>query len=83
MHVTAGWAVGVATLLLLLGTPQGSRAEATLSFSSRYEYFCWHPGAQGHACRQRASKQGFQEHWADNGTCYINRLELNRSRTHW
>ena len=57
MHVTAGWAVGVATLLLILGTPQGSRAEATISFSSRYYYFCWNPGAQGHACSQRSSKK--------------------------
>jgi hypothetical protein len=57
MPVTAGWAVGVATLLLLLGTPQESRAEATISFSSRYYYFCWNPGAQGHACSQRSSKK--------------------------
>jgi len=57
MPVTAGWAVGVATLLLILGTPQGSRAEATISFSSRYDYFCWNPGAQGHACSQRSSKK--------------------------
>ena len=45
MPITAGWAVGVATLLLLLGTPQGSRAKATISFASRYDYFCWNPGA--------------------------------------
>jgi hypothetical protein len=36
MRVKAGWAVGVATLLLILGTPQVSRPEATISFSSRY-----------------------------------------------
>jgi hypothetical protein len=50
MHVTAGWPVGVATMLLSLGTPQVSRSEATISFSSRYYYFCWNPGAQGYAC---------------------------------
>jgi GH25 family lysozyme M1 (1,4-beta-N-acetylmuramidase) len=55
MHVTAGWTVGVAMMLLILGTPQVSRPEATLSFSSRYYYFCWNPGAQGHACSQRSS----------------------------
>ena len=55
MHVTAGWTVGVATMLLMLGTPQVSRPEATLSFSSRYDYCCWNPGAQGHACSQRSS----------------------------
>jgi len=57
MHVTAGWTVGVATLLLILGTPQASRPEATISFSSRYYYFCWNPSAQGHACSQRSSKK--------------------------
>ena len=57
MHVKIGWAVGVAALLLLLGTPQVSRAEATISFSSRYYYFCWNPGAQGYASRQRSSKK--------------------------
>jgi hypothetical protein len=55
MPVTAGWTVGVAMVLLLLGTPQVSRPETTISFSSRYYYFCWNPGAQGHACRQRSS----------------------------
>src|SRR5437762_1517948 len=50
MHVKAGWTVGVATLLLILGTPQVSRPEATISFSARYYYFCWNPGTQGHAC---------------------------------
>jgi hypothetical protein len=39
MHVKAGWTVGVATLLLILGTPQVSRPEATISFSSRYYYW--------------------------------------------
>lgn len=57
MQVKAGWAVGVATLLLILSTPQVSRAEATISFSSRYYYFCWNPGTQGHACSQRSSKK--------------------------
>ena len=57
MHVKAGWAVGVATMLLILGTPQVSRPEATISFSARYYYFCWNPGAQGHACSQRSSKK--------------------------
>ena len=57
MHVKAGWTVGVATMLLILGTPQVSRPEATISFSSRYYYFCWSPGAQGHACSQRSSKK--------------------------
>jgi len=55
MHVTAGWTVGVATLLLILGTPQVGRPEATISFSSRYYDFCWDPGAQGHTCSQRSS----------------------------
>jgi hypothetical protein len=36
MHVTAGWTVGVVMVLLILGTPQVSRPEATISFSSRY-----------------------------------------------
>ena len=44
-------------MLLILGTPQVSRPEATISFSSRYYYFCWNPGAQGHACSQRSSKK--------------------------
>ncbi len=57
MHVKVGWAVGVVTLLLSLATPQVSRAEATISFSSRYYYFCWNPGAQGHTCSQRSSKK--------------------------
>ena len=57
MQVKVGWTVGVATLLLILGTPQVSRPEATISFSSRYYYFCWNPGAQGHACSQRSSKK--------------------------
>ncbi len=57
MHVKAGWTVGVAAMLLILGTPQVSRPEATISFSSRYYYFCWNPGAQGNACRQRSSKK--------------------------
>jgi len=57
MHVKAGWAVGVATMLLILGTPHVSLAEATISFSSRYYYFCWNPGTQGHACSQRSSKK--------------------------
>jgi len=57
MQVKIGWTVGVATLLLILGTPQVSRPEATISFSSRYYYFCWNPGAQGHACSQRSSKK--------------------------
>jgi len=57
MHVKGGWTVGVATLLPIIGTPQGSRPEATISFSSRYYYFCWNPGAQGHACSQRSSKK--------------------------
>jgi len=57
MHGKAGWTVGVATMLLILGTPQVSRPEATISFSSRYYYFCWNPGAQGHACSQRSSKK--------------------------
>ena len=57
MHVKAGWTVGVATMLLILGTPQVSRPEATISFSSRYYYFCWNPGAQGYACSQRSSKK--------------------------
>ena len=42
-------------MLLIFGTPQVSRPEATISFSSRYYYFCWNPGAQGHACSQRSS----------------------------
>jgi hypothetical protein len=42
-------------VLLILGTPHVSRPEATISFSSRYDDFCWNPGAQGHACRQRSS----------------------------
>ncbi|HEY7489527.1 MAG TPA: hypothetical protein VIH59_00240 [Candidatus Tectomicrobia bacterium] len=57
MHVKAGWTVGVATMLLILGTPQVSRPEATISFSSRYYYFCWNPSAQGKACSQRLSKK--------------------------
>jgi hypothetical protein len=57
MQVKIGWTVRVATLLLILGTPQVSRPEATISFSSRYYYFCWNPGAQGHACSQRSSKK--------------------------
>ena len=57
MYVKAGWAVGVATMLLILGTPQVSYAEATISFSSRYYYFCWNPGAQGNTCSQRSSKK--------------------------
>lgn len=57
MPVNTTWAVGVAMLLLILGTPQVSRAEATISFSSRYYYFCWNPSAQGHACSQRSSKK--------------------------
>src|SRR5262245_30054242 len=57
MNVKAGWTVGVATMLLILGTPQVSRPEATISFSSRYYYFCWNPGAQGHACSQRSRKK--------------------------
>ena len=44
-------------MLLMLGTPQVSRPEATISFSSRYYYFCWNPGAQGNACSQRSSKK--------------------------
>jgi hypothetical protein len=44
-------------MLLSLGTPHVSRAEATISFSSRYYYFCWNPSAQGHACSQRSSKK--------------------------
>ena len=57
MHVKAGWAVGVAAILLILGTPQVSIAEATISFSWRCYYFCWNPGTQGHACSQRSSKK--------------------------
>ena len=57
MYGKAGWAVGVATMLLILGTPQVSYAEATISFSSRYYYFCWNPGAQGNTCSQRSSKK--------------------------
>ena len=57
MHVKAGWAVGVATMLLILGTPQVSLAEATISFSSRYYYFCWSPDAQGTSCSQPSSKK--------------------------
>jgi hypothetical protein len=34
-----------------------SRPEATISFSSRYYYFCWNPGDQGHTCSQRSSKK--------------------------
>jgi hypothetical protein len=55
MLVTAGWAVSVATMGVILGTPQVSRAEATISFSSRSDYFCWHPDAQGRSCRQPLS----------------------------
>ncbi len=44
-------------MLLLLGTPQVSRPEATISFSSRYYYFCWNPGTQSHTCSQRSSKK--------------------------
>src|SRR5262245_22847429 len=57
MHGKAGWTVGVATMLLILGTPQVSRPEATISFSSRYYYFCWNPGTQGHACSPRSSNK--------------------------
>ena len=57
MPVKAGWIVGITTMLLILGSPQVSRPEATISFSSRYYYFCWNPGVQGHACRQRSSKK--------------------------
>jgi hypothetical protein len=57
MHIKEGWTVGVATMLLILGTPQVSRPEATISFSSRYYYFCWNPGAQGNVCSQRSSKK--------------------------
>jgi hypothetical protein len=57
MQVSTGWAVGVVTMLLIFSTPQVSRAEATISFSSRYYYFCWNPGTQGHACSQRSSKK--------------------------
>ena len=57
MHVTASWTVGVATLLLLLGTLQVSRPEGTISFSSRYYYFCCNPGTQGHACSPRSSNK--------------------------
>jgi hypothetical protein len=57
MQVKAGWAVGVATMLLILGTPQMSLAEATISFSSRYYYFCWNPDAQGMSCSQPSSKK--------------------------
>jgi len=55
MHVTAGWIIGIAMMFPILGTPQVSRPEATLSFSSRYYYFCSNPGAQGYACSQRSS----------------------------
>jgi hypothetical protein len=44
-------------MLLILGTPQVSYAEATISFSSHYYYFCWNPGAQGNTCSQRSSKK--------------------------
>jgi hypothetical protein len=57
MHGKAGWAVGAATMLLILGTPQVSRPEATISFSSRYYYFCWNPGAQEMSCSQPSSKK--------------------------
>jgi hypothetical protein len=57
MQVKEGWAVGVATMLLILGTPNVSIAESTISFSSRYYYFCWNPGANGNACSQRSSKK--------------------------
>ena len=39
MHVTAGWIIGIAMMLLILGTPQVSRPEAAISFSSRSYYF--------------------------------------------
>src|SRR5262249_6154734 len=35
MNVKVGWTVGVAPLLLILGTPQVSRPEATISFTGR------------------------------------------------
>ena len=57
MHVKEGWAVGVATMLLILGTPHVSVAEATISFSSRYYYFCWNPDTHGMSCSQRSSKK--------------------------
>ncbi len=57
MQVNTGWAVGVATMLLILGTPHVSLAEATISFSSRYYYFCWNPSTQGNVCSQRSSKK--------------------------
>jgi hypothetical protein len=57
MYVKAGWAVRVATMLLILGTPQVSSAEATISFSSRYYYLCWNPGPQGNTYSQRSSKK--------------------------
>jgi hypothetical protein len=51
------WAVGVAAMLLLFSTPHVSLAQGTISFSSRYYYFCWNPSAQGKACSQRSSKK--------------------------
>jgi hypothetical protein len=57
MHVKAGWAGVVATVILIIGTPHVSLAESTISFSSRYYYFCWNPGPQGNACSQRSSKK--------------------------
>jgi hypothetical protein len=57
MQVKEGWAVGVATMLLILGTPHVSIAEAPISFSSRYYYFCWNPDAHGTSCSQRSSKK--------------------------
>ena len=57
MHVKEGWAVRVATMLLILGTPHVSVAEATISFSLRYYYFCWNPDAQGTSCSQPSSKK--------------------------
>jgi hypothetical protein len=51
------WAVGVAAMLLLFSTPHVSLAQGTISFSSRYYYFCWNPSAQGKVCSQRSSKK--------------------------